>query len=147
MLKYCVCSAWSEPWSIVVRTCAVASNSKTLQVLGTMPSAAKPWDALGGATMEPGPTTTSSIAVVPLLDDSALPKEEAIPRVQLTCNAVCHTVHVRRGCCRRSQPRQILADISCSFTPGTLSALMGPSHPHRHATAAEGVERRQQGGG
>ena len=76
--------------------------------------------------MEPAPTTTSSIAVVPLLDDTALPKEEAIPRVQLTCNAVCHTVHVRRGCCRQS-PRQILADISCSFTPGTLSALMGPS--------------------
>ena len=97
--------------------------------------------------MDAASTTTSSVAIVPLLDDTALPKEEAIPRVQLTCNAVCHTVHVRRGCCRRSQPRQILADISCSFTPGTLSALMGPSHPHRHATAAEGVERRQQGGG
>ena len=64
------------------------------------------------------------MAAGPLLDNS--PKDDDIPRVQIACSKVCHSVQVRMGCCK-AQPRQILASISCAFQPGTLTALMGPS--------------------
>ena len=65
------------------------------------------------------------MAVSPLLDDSA-PKDDDIPRVQIACSNVCHSVRVRVGCCK-ALPKQILTNISCDFQPGTLTALMGPS--------------------